>query len=390
MDRTVRVCHVITRLELGGAQDNTLHTVTHLGPPFAPSLVCGPGGLRDDDARRSGVPVTFVPSLVREIRPFRDLAAIAALARIFRRDRPAIVHTHSSKAGIVGRIAARIAGVPIVIHTVHGFGFNPTQPAWLRGLLVGLERAMTPLTTRLVLVSQANLDLGVRLGIVRGDRAALIRSGIHRRDFEAAASDPTLRNGAGLRGELGIPSGAPMVGMIACLKPQKAPLEFVEIAARVAAQVPEAHFVLAGDGELRPAVEGRVRALGLEGRLHLLGWRRDIPRVLASLDVMVLTSLWEGLPRVVPEAIAAGVPVVATGVDGTTDILRDGDTGVVRPPHDIEGMARGIVATLNAPDAGRAMTRRARARLDEFDIDAMVRAQERLYLELLAREPGTP
>lgn len=388
MERTVRVCHVITRLEMGGAQDNTLYTAAHLGPPFAASLVCGPGGMRDDDARRSGVAVTFVPSLVREIRPLRDLAAVAALVRIFRRDRPAIVHTHSSKAGIVGRIAARLAGVSIVVHSVHGFGFNDTQPAPLRALLVGLERLVAPLTTRFVLVSRANLDRGVRLGVVRGDRATLIRSGVRIGEFAAAASDPALRNGAGLRHELGIPPSTPLVGMIACLKPQKAPLTFIEVAARVAADRPRTHFVLAGDGELRPAVEARIRETGLEGRVHLLGWRRDVPRLLAAIDVMVLTSLWEGLPRVLPEAIAAGVPIVATGVDGTTDILRDGETGIVRPPGDCEGMARGVAAILRDPEIGRALAGRARAALDEFDIDRMVRDQERLYHALLEGRTG--
>jgi glycosyltransferase involved in cell wall biosynthesis len=176
--------------------------------------------------------------------------------------------------------------------------------------------------------------------------------------------------------------------MIACLKPQKAPLTFIEIAARVAADRPRTHFVLAGDGELRPAVEARIRETGLEGRVHLLGWRRDVPRLLAAIDVMVLTSLWEGLPRVLPEAIAAGVPIVATGVDGTTDILRDGETGIVRPPGDCEGMARGVAAILRDPEIGRALAGRARAALDEFDIDRMVRDQERLYHALLEGRTG--
>jgi glycosyltransferase involved in cell wall biosynthesis len=388
MARDIRVCHVITLLEMGGAQDNTLYTATHLRPPFVPSLVCGPGGMRDDDARRSGIPVTFVPSLVRAINPVRDLAAIAGLARIFRRVRPAIVHTHSSKAGIVGRVAARLAGVPVVVHSVHGFGFNRTQPAPLRALLVGLERLVAPLTTRFVLVSRANLDLGVRLGVVPADRATVIRSGVRIGEFAAAAADPALRNGAGLRHELGIPAGTPLVGMIACLKPQKAPLVFIDVAARVAARRPHTHFVLAGDGELRPLVEARIREAGLQRRVHLLGWRRDIPRLLAALDVMVLTSLWEGLPRVLPEAIAAGVPIVATGVDGTNDILRDGESGVVRPPGDCDGLARGVEAILRDPEIGRALADRARATLPEFDIDRMVRDQERLYHALLDGGPA--
>jgi glycosyltransferase involved in cell wall biosynthesis len=171
--------------------------------------------------------------------------------------------------------------------------------------------------------------------------------------------------------------------MIACLKPQKAPLDFVDAAARVAASRPDARFVMVGDGELRPAVAARARAVGLEGRLHLLGWRRDVPEIMAALDVVVLTSLWEGLPRVVPEAIAAGRPVVATAVDGTAEILRDGDNALVAAPGDKVGVASRIARLLSEPGLGPRLVERARPVLAEFDIDAMVRAQEALYRRLL-------
>jgi len=382
----VRVCHVITRLDLGGAQENTLHTVRTLREPFRASLVCGPGGLLDDEARRlAAVPVTFVPRLVRPIRPVRDAAAVLRIAAIFRRDRPDIVHTHSSKAGVLGRLAARLAGVPVVVHSIHGFGFHDGQPAPLRAALVAVERCMAGLTTHFIAVSRATLETGVALGIVPRRRASLIRSGVRIAAFEAAGRDRGRREGGGLRGEIGLEADAPLVGMVACLKPQKSPLDFVEVAARVAARVPAARFVIAGDGELREAVERRAAALGLAGRLRLLGWRRDMPRVMAALDVLVLTSLWEGLPRVLPEAIAAGVPIVATRVDGSADILVDGVTGLTCAPRDVEGLARRVLELLADPRLARSLAARARGVLGEFDIDAMVRAQERLYADLLAR-----
>jgi glycosyltransferase involved in cell wall biosynthesis len=380
----IRVCHVITRLDLGGAQENTLYTVSRLGPAYRPRLVCGPGGLLDADAARiPGLEVTFEPSLVRPIRPALDLLALGRLTRLFRAERPRIVHTHSSKAGILGRLAARLAGVPVVVHTIHGFGFHRRQPAPLRLLLVAAERAAAAATTHFNAVARANLEEGVARRIVHRRRATLIRSGVPVGAFEAAARDPALRDGHGLRGELALPPRAPLIGMIACLKPQKAPVDFVETAARVARAVPEARFVLAGDGELRGAVERRAASLGLDGRLFLLGWRRDVPRILAALDVVVLTSLWEGLPRVLPEAIAAGVPIVATAVDGTTDILSDGETGVVCRPGDVDGLAAGVLRLLREPEWGRGLARRARAVLPEFDIDRMVRDQEALYARLL-------
>ena len=164
MQGTIRVCHVITLLELGGAQENTLYTVSHLRAPFRPLLVCGPGGILDEDARRLGVEVRFVPSLVRAVRPFRDLAALLALARIFREERPDIVHTHSSKAGILGRLAARLAGVPRVVHTIHGYGFHAAQPWAEHRAFLALERLAARCTDRFIAVSRANREEGLARG----------------------------------------------------------------------------------------------------------------------------------------------------------------------------------------------------------------------------------
>ncbi|HKB08517.1 MAG TPA: glycosyltransferase family 4 protein [Candidatus Polarisedimenticolia bacterium] len=391
MPRPVHVCHVITLLELGGAQENTLYTVSHLGERFRPSLVAGPGGLLDDDARKLGLPIHFVPSLKRRVSLVLDLAALAALVRIFRRERPDIVHTHSSKAGILGRLAARLARVPRVVHTIHGYGFNATRTVLARGTFIALERLASRLTDRLIAVSRANIEQGVALGLFAPERVTLIRSGVPLAAFEAAARSTSRGGRDGLRRELGLPEDAPLVGMIACLKPQKAPLTFLEVAARVLRDIPGATFLVAGDGELRADVERRAAELGLNGHLRLLGWRRDVPEVMASLDVLLHTSLWEGLPRVLPEAIASGVPIVATSVDGTSEILRDGRTGIVRSPGDVEGLAAGVARLLHDRSYARALTERARSILAEFDIDAMVRDQERLYLELMEEgrsEPG--
>ncbi len=388
MPKVLRVCHVITLLELGGAQENTLYTVAHLGAGFLPSLVCGPGGILDDDAKRLGVPLRFVPALGRPVRPHRDLAALLALVRIFRRERPDIVHTHSSKAGILGRLAARLASVPRVVHTIHGYGFNASQSWPQHRTYLALERLAARFTHRFIAVSRANREDGIALRLFTPERVSLIRSGVKLLEFERASRpDGGTARRNGLRRELGLPQEAPLVGMVACLKPQKSPLTFVDVAARVARDVPGAVFVVAGDGELRGEVERRAVELRLGGRLRLLGWRRDVPKVLASLDVLVHTSLWEGLPRVLPEAIASGVPIVATSADGTTDILKDGSTGIVREPGDVEGLASGVTRLLRDRDFARALAERARSVLGEFDIDEMVRAQERLYLCLF--EEGT-
>ena len=380
-----RVLHIITQLELGGAQQNTLYTCAHLDRErFAPALACGPGGYLDDEARAlPDVPVHFLSSLVRPVRPLQDAAALAALVRLMRRLRPAIVHTHSSKAGILGRSAAWLAGVPRVVHSIHGFGFHDGQNPLLRGAFVGAERAVSRLTDAFIAVSHANRSEGIARGLFTADRCRVIRSGVDLSRFSAAS----VRRGE-LRRELGLGADDPLVGMIACLKPQKAPADFVEVARRVLASVPRATFVLAGDGDLRGAVEGRIsRVPGGAERIRLLGWRRDTDRIIADLDVLLLTSRWEGLPRVIPEAMAAGRPVVATAVNGSPEAVSEGETGHLAPPGDTELLARRVLELLRDPNRRSRMGEAARRRAEEWDIDAMVRAQEALYESLLQEAP---
>ena len=376
----VRVCHVITRLELGGAQQNTLHTVAHLDRcRFEPSLIAGPGGPLDEDARRiPDASVTFLPELVRAVSPARDARALVKLVRIFKDIAPDIVHTHSSKAGILGRWAARIAGVPAIVHTIHGYGFHAEQTRLAYWAFRSLETVTGRITTRIVAVSRANVETGLRYGLFPEKKTKLVRSGIPLRAFGEHVG------GASLRAELRLPPGAPVAGMVACLKAQKAPADFVAVARRVADRVSTAHFVLVGDGELRNAVEAEVDRQRLRDRFHLLGWRRDIPTILAGLNVFVLTSLWEGLPRVIPEAMASGLPVVATRVDGTPEAVADGVSGYLVPAHDVETMADRVAFLLEHPGEARVMGERAKSRVGEFDIDVMVARQESLYEELAA------
>ena len=174
--------------------------------------------------------------------------------------------------------------------------------------------------------------------------------------------------------------------MIACLKPQKAPLDYVEVA-HLVLQEKDAHFILVGDGILRKIVEKRIVALGLGERFKLLGWRRDIAEILAATDILVLTSLWEGLPRVLPQAMIMGIPIVATKVDGTPEAVIDGVNGFLRDPHDVRGMAENIYYLLNHSDKAVAMGKKGKGMVEAFDIGKMVREQEKLYLSLL-REKG--
>ena len=382
----VRVLHAITMLELGGAQRNTLDTVTALDRrEFAVGLACADVGELLPEARRIGDVALFeLRHLRREVRPWADVRAYVELRAAIRSFAPDIVHTHSSKAGILGRVAAGRAGVPVVVHSIHGFGFGPHQNAAVRRALLAAERVAARRTMAFVAVSRRNLEEAERLGLVRAGRGRVIRSGIDLAAFRAHAG------GGAVRRELGIPPEAPLVVQIACLKPQKAPERFVDLAARLALRFPDARFLLVGDGELRAALERRRRDAGLEGRFHLPGWRRDIPAILDAATVVTLTSRFEGLPRVLVEALAAQVPVVAMDVDGVGEVVRNGRNGLLVAAGDVEAMASRVAAVLGDPALRRRLAAAAGEGLDEFECATMVREQERLYRELLgeARAPA--
>jgi glycosyltransferase involved in cell wall biosynthesis len=171
--------------------------------------------------------------------------------------------------------------------------------------------------------------------------------------------------------------------MIACLKLQKAPLDFVKVANSVLQYTSEAHFVLVGDGILRPEVEKLIRQLGLDNKIDLLGWRRDIPEIMKCINVLVLTSLWEGVPRVLPQAMSLGIPIVATEVDGTPEAVQNGVNGFVLLPGDIEGIAKKIIYLITHPEKARDMGEKGKRLVNEFDIWKMMNQQEQLYVELL-------
>lgn len=376
--KPLRVMHAITMLELGGAQRNTLDTLALLDRgEFDVALACADDGELLPEARTlAGVELFALPHLRREVRPLGDLRALAELRDAIRRFRPDVVHTHSSKAGILGRLAAHRERVPMVVHSIHGFGFGPQQRAPVRLAFLTAERAASRWTTAFVAVSRRNLEEGVRLRLFPASRARVIRSGVDLASFAAHSGGHAVRQG------LGVPLGAPLIVQIACFKPQKAPERFVEVAALLAPRVPAAHFLLVGDGTMRPRLERLRREAGLEDRLHLPGWRRDVPAILDAATVVTLTSRFEGLPRVLVEALAASVPVVAMAVDGVGEVVRDGENGFLVVPGDVAGMAM-RVAEILANDGLRArLAARAGDGLEEFGRDAMVRQQEELYREL--------
>jgi glycosyltransferase involved in cell wall biosynthesis len=382
------VCHVITKLELGGAQEVALYAVSHLDPrKFRPLLVSGPGGLLTDEAKAlSCVDVHLLSSLARRVHVFTDLVALVELILLFRRLRPAIVHTHSSKAGILGRWAAWCARVPVIIHTIHGYGITPAQSPWLRRILILLERMTGWITTHWIAVAQADIEKGIEWGLFDRTQVSVVRPGIDPQPFQTPIDTSTRH---ALRAEFGAGPADFLVGTVACLKPQKAPEDFVAVAKQVCEAESHARFVLIGDGDLRPKIESLIDANGLHGRLHLAGWRRDISTVMKVFDAFLLTSHWEGLPRVLLEARTIGLPVVATRVGGVEEVIVQGRHGWLSDPGDIVGLATQLIRGLQSREGlSGGHSQPAEALPKEFYLEEMVKQYESLYDRFLDDRRG--
>lgn len=373
------ICHVITKLELGGAQEVALHAVSHLDRErFRPVLVTGPGGLLTEKAQRIPyLELVILPWLARPIHAIADVMALLTLMMLFLRLRPTIVHTHSSKAGILGRWAAWVTRVPIIIHTIHGYGMTPDQPSWLRHMLMLLERMTGWITTHWIAVSKTDLQSGTEWGLFK-ENVSLIRPGIDSGSFQSV---PDMCTRERLRRGFGADSGDLLVGTVTCLKPQKAPEDFVAVAERVCEAMPRAKFVLIGDGELRPGVEELIRQRGLQHHVSLAGWRRDIPEALQAMDAFLLTSHWEGLPRVILEARTAGLPVVATDVGGTREALIDFSDGYVSKAGDIAHLSENLIRVLRTLSSENSPMPKPLPR--EFHIEEMLEQYVSLYGDLL-------
>ena len=372
------VCHIITKLELGGAQEVALYAVSHLDrSKYTTALIAGPGGLLTEEAQRlSHVDVRILPELGRSIRLVGDLAALIKLTTLLRHLRPTVVHTHSSKAGILGRWAAWMAGVPVIVHTIHGYGITPAQPRWLQRLLITIERFAGWITTQWIAVSQADVRKGRAWGLFQ-DNVVLVRPGIDPIPFQQAV-DECHRDK--IRREFGAGDTTRLVGSVACFKPQKAPEDFIAVAHRVVAALPDVRFLLVGDGELRPKIEALIARYGLQTRVYLAGWRRDVPAIMHALDTFLLTSHSEGLPRVLLEARAAGVPVVATNVGGADEVVADRSVGELCQAGDIQELAAAVIRRLSHKKESSKRTQLPR----EFYIDETVRQYEQIYDQLLA------
>ncbi len=376
--RPLRIIYVLTRMIVGGAQETGKYTAEHFqAKGDEVLLVTGPEAGAEGQLH-ARVPTTVIPSLRRRVNPVDDLHALWSLYRLFRRERPDIVHSRTAKARFLAPLAARLARVPTVIQTIHGFSFNNEidRHKWL---YIRLERLAARCCQCNVVVSEADMEEGIRLRIFSPERATLIRSGVDLAKMTGADSGRT----AALRREYEIPGGA-LLMLVGRLSPPKTPEVFVDAAALIVKKHPDARLLLVGDGPKRSAVEAQIARLRLRDNVILLGLRSDIPELVAASDIVVHSSTHEGLPKTVLEGIAANKPVVATGVGGVPAVLEDGISGLLVQPLDAEALATAILRLLDDPAFGQKLVSAAAKRLGEFTLERTVEDTERLYERLRA------
>ena len=384
----VRVLHIITRLIVGGAQENTLLSVEGLDrlPDYEVTLVTGvdngPEGDLLERARRT-TRLVILPELGRSINPLSDVAAFFKLYRLIRRGRYHIVHTHSSKAGVLGRVAARLAGTPIVVHTLHSLVFHDYQPWLVNRLWWAVKKLCAPLTDHFISVSSVLSQKAIAAGIARPEKFTTIYSGMELDWFLDSKVDP-----AAVRREFGIPADAPVVGKIARLFSLKGHDQLLDAAPEVVRRHPDVRFFLIGDGLLYEHLRSRAREAGILDNFVFAGLipRERIPEMIAVMDVVVHTSLREGLARVLPQALAMGKPCVSFDIDGAPEVVIPGETGYLVRPGDARGLADAISELLANPQLRARMGESGRRRVDPaFRAETMVEQIGLVYQSLLSR-----
>ncbi len=386
----MRIAHIITRLIIGGAQENTVFSCEDLireygddvllitGPPL------GPEGSLIDRARESGVPMEMVPALRRAIHPWRDWVSYLRLKRILRDFQPDVVHTHSAKGGILGRAAARAVGVPAIIHGVHGAPFHPYQSAVAREVFRACERWAAPKCDAFVSVADAMTDLMVDAKVAPREKFTTVYSGMEVEPF-LQANEHRER----VRGELGYGPEHVVVGKVARLFHLKGHEYVIEAASQVVQANPNVRFLFIGDGILTEQYTETIRKAGLQDYFHLTGLvpPARIPELIGAMDVVVHTSLREGLARVLPQGLIAGKPVVSYDVDGAREVVLTGETGYLLPPKSIEPLADALIELAGDEELRLRLGGEGRRRFtDQFRHEEMTRQLRELYERLLAEK----
>jgi glycosyltransferase involved in cell wall biosynthesis len=384
----MRVAHVITRMMIGGAQENTLYTCQHLIEQFGDKvlLITGPETGPEGDllSRYTGtrVPVQYVPELRRAIQPWRDVRAYRAIQRVLREFQPDVVHTHSAKGGILGRLAAWSLGVEAIVHTVHGAPFYPLQPYLVRRAYQWCEWYAAQRCHKLISVADAMTDLMVNAHVAPREKFTTIYSGMDVQPFLTAG-----QHRQAMRQQFGYTDENVVIGKIARLFPLKGHDDLIAATKSVVARHPQVRFLFIGEGILRSQLTRQIEAAGLSNHFRFAGLvdPRDIPKYLSAMDILVHTSLREGLARALPQALIAGKPVVSYDIDGAREVCLDEETGSLVPPRNLQRLAEALSGLARDAALRQRLGSLGRERFtDRFRQEQMTAQIRQLYSDLLS------
>ena len=389
--KKIKVAHIITRMDWGGSPDivrilcrqlrrDNYEVALIIGPTLHPTKVT-------EEFLRDFKDATYlVPWLGRDISPRGDCRALFRLREILAGRRFDIVHTHTAKAGALGRVAARLAGCRRVVHMPHGNNFYGYFNPLASRLIVLIERALSAITTEFIVLSELEKKDLIDFGVASPGAIAVVPSGLEESEGDPADAAATTTKAQEKKRECGLGGARTVVGMLSRLEPVKGCGYFIEAAALVLPRFPDAAFVVVGDGSMRPALEKKARASGSGDRIIFTGWRNDALEIMSFVDIVVQPSLNEAIGRVLLEAQARGIPVVATNVGGIPEVVRDTVTGRLVPPRDPRALASAIGELLEDEHVRRAMGERARAWIDQkFSAGRMVAQVEKVYEELMGQ-----
>jgi glycosyltransferase involved in cell wall biosynthesis len=385
--RKVRVAHIITRLIRGGADENTVFTVLGMDPHrYEVHILAGRG------SELSGFPpeihdcTTVIPELVRDPSPIQDLIALAKITRILRQGRYDLVHTHTAKAGFIGRVGARLAGVPCVVHTLHGVTFHEHLSPWLRRAYIHLERIAAPLSDVLIAVGDDVKGKYLGESIGRADQYVTIPSGMDTAAFQRALRFPK-EGRIPRRVEFGFTDEHIVLGMVSRLEPRKGYRYFFEALSRVSTEFPLLRALIVGEGNQAAELREMARKLGIHDRVVFAGYRPDIAGVIAAFDVAVLTSLWEGLPRVLVQYALLEKPIVTFDVEGAREVVEEGTTGYIVPREDVDALTDRLRRFLQNADLRRNFGAAARESVEgRWDVERMVAGISDVYRQVESRK----
>ena len=389
-ERKMKICHVITRMIVGGAQENTLLTIKgHIEKGHEVVLVTGFSPGREGELLKNvempDFKIVEIPEMVRELSPLKDYQALRKLRAYFKEEKFDVVHTHSSKAGIIGRIAARQAGVPVVVHTVHGQAFHAYEKPWKKLLYITAERIAAKYCDKIYAVAQAMIDQCVDAKVAPREKYMVVYSGMDTAAFVNAKRDSVLRE------KLGIPENAKVIATVARLFPMKGYEEMLPAAAQLVKEFPDLHFLPVGDGPMFDELQKEIARLGMSDRFHFAGLvpPHKVCDYIAQADLLWHLSLHEGLPRAVVQALAVGIPAIGYKLDGTPEVVLNGETGFVTSPQDVDAVVRYSSQLLGDSALRKQMGEKGRELVVErFAWRRMADILEKEFLMLLKEKTG--